>query len=279
MSILKVQLIDDFINTLRTNSKSVEISRTKGLEKVISTLHQIQINPTEKYSDIIKKSSKLLNEYENLDSQNNEIKRKLDVREKESKAGMTEWEVEIEKRQKIIVQLRTKRNEIIHSYRREVEVLDRHITAERRFSFEQITLQEQELLLKTDNYNWLAGRDFESMKVMELFYLNQKEKDTQVLEKWVDDYEEKISEQENDMEVLKTGRAQIISELEHAKLTFQNMEQVVNDHNLELKRREEAKKLIEMQVTAILLLQRWWRKLHKPEPKKAAKKKVAKKVK
>eukprot|EP00835_Amoeboradix_gromovi_P000358 NODE_12_length_45166_cov_0.552511.p13 type:complete len:279 gc:universal NODE_12_length_45166_cov_0.552511:17007-16171(-) len=274
------QFLDDFINTLRSHARSLDISKLKGLEKVISVLHQIQMNPEENYNDIIRKSSKMLNEYELLKSMNLKYKEDMEARRKEVDETVSKWACEIEKRQNTLIQLRLKRNEIVHSYRRQVEIVDKHLSNEKAFVIEQKKVLEDKLILELDNFAWITNRDTITMKKLEDHFSLEKESDAGVLDKWVNDYEKKIELQETEIENLKIETEKKSNELEKAAIEFRDKNAVIVGYNVEISKRQDAKKLIEMQVTAILLLQRWWRKVHKnaPQPlkKKPAKKKINK---
>eukprot|EP00834_Sanchytrium_tribonematis_P001377 NODE_33_length_36935_cov_1.609241.p17 type:complete len:281 gc:universal NODE_33_length_36935_cov_1.609241:20576-19734(-) len=255
--------IDRFIDALRNSVKSIEIDKLNGIERIIKILHQMQLNPGENYDNYISKSAKLMKDYHCLNLANERMMVASEVQKNQTYLLYESSSKEIETRQKCLIDLKLKRNQIVHSSRKQIELLEEHIQFEKS-NFEALKRHMlEEISLLVDNHTFKETKCTDAMKILKNLYLSAREERTIILDTWVKKYDQTISDQEKEIEFLRNEIFKVSEALLKVEEEFEAKNKVVERDREEELKKDKAKKQMEMQVTAILLLQRWWRKKNK----------------
>ena len=271
-------IIDDYISSLKALYKANNQQNSIGLLKVISVLHSMQMNSKELQVDGFKRNLTMLDDYERLCAVNKKLKQDIEEIDTLVNSKNKEWDQEIKKRTLTMEELKAQRNQIVHSLRNRIDINNRHLTTYKQDMAIEKKEMDNVIEIEQLNIDQHLQKNAIALEKIKSMYTQERDIDTQVLDQWVNKYEDKVQFSEDLIISLQDQQTVLTSDTLEQEQDILMKSKVIDDYNAYKLKTENAKKLIEMQLTAVLLLQRWWRKRtpKKPEPKLKKKKKKSK---
>lgn len=248
---------------------SLSPAQSEWLQSLYDTL---QDNPSKDMSYLYKDNA-LFMTYQGLKKDVNEltlgIQRMQETREQQS----TIFEEQISTLSQEERQLRYKRNDLTHSQRKQEAIMSHHIALCKKHHDDTLQHMDDELTLQVQNIQWKMAQDTANITSLCHHLHSENEQLTKTLMTFSDDYDRILPEQEEQLASL-TEQVQLAKQAcEEKEMIARHQQHFIQAYHTEEREREDAKRQMELQLAAIVLLQRWYRKCRPPVKKPKKKKK------
>jgi hypothetical protein len=170
------------------------------------------------------------------------------------------FEEEINERNHVIQQLKDTIQEINILTLSEQKYIKKEMKARESSVKQRCGLKEGQLVEARNEISKKIELEVKCHDRIVQFLAKQRDEMEKQIQEWMTKYEDDTEKKTNELESLKSQRAQDLEKFENLVNQYEEYEKFVEEYKLSKKREEETRILIESQTKACLVLQKFWRR-------------------